>query len=171
MRIQKHHVLGTLAALALIVLLALEALSYGAATIFNEVAAHQDMLRGSVRVEKLFAHINGHVRFEGLVWSDEAGNPVLIVPEGDNVLDVAPIVYDTVALCIPLQHVHAEGECDEATWQALQAHTAHGIDDELQEYGSYADDDSAAEDIDNETNIDPRWAELMKLKDNKLKNK
>ena len=35
MRIRKHHVLGTLAALALIVLLALEALSYGAATIFN----------------------------------------------------------------------------------------------------------------------------------------
>ena len=82
MRIRKHYVLGTLAALALIVFLALEALSYGAATIFNEVAAHQDMLRGSVRVEKLFAHINGHVRFEGLVWSDEAGNPVLIVPEG-----------------------------------------------------------------------------------------
>ncbi len=82
MRIRKHHVLGTLAALALIVLLALEALSYGAATIFNEVAAHLAMLRGSVRVEKLFAHINGHVRFEGLVWSDEAGNPVLIVPEG-----------------------------------------------------------------------------------------
>lgn len=82
MRIRKHYVLGTLAALALIVFLALEALSYGAATIFNEVAAHQDMLRGSVRVETLFAHINGHVRFEGLVWSDEAGNPVLIVPEG-----------------------------------------------------------------------------------------
>lgn len=82
MRIRKHYVLGTLAALALIVFLALEALSYGAATIFNEVAAHQDMLRGSVRVEKLFAHINGHVRFEGLVWSDEVGNPVLIVPEG-----------------------------------------------------------------------------------------
>ena len=102
---------------------------------------------------------------------DDSKDGVLIVPEGDNVLDVAPIVYDTVALCIPLQHVHAEGECDEATWQALQAHTAHGIDDELQEYGSYADDDSAAEDIDNETNIDPRWAELMKLKDNKLKNK
>ena len=103
---------------------------------------------------------------------DDSKDGVLIVPEGDNVLDVAPIVYDTVALCIPLQHVHAEGECDEATWQALQAHTSHGIDDdELQEYGSYADDDSAAEDIDNETNIDPRWAELMKLKDNKLKNK
>ena len=36
-----------------------------------------------MRVEKLFAHINGHVRFEGLTWEDEAGNPVLIVPEGE----------------------------------------------------------------------------------------
>lgn len=82
MRIRKHHVIGTLAAIALAVLLALEALSTGAAAIFNRVAAQQGMLRGSVHVEKLFAHINGHVRFEGLVWEDEAGNPVLVVPEG-----------------------------------------------------------------------------------------
>ncbi len=82
MRIRKHHVIGTLAAIALAVLLALEALSIGAAAIFNQVAAQQGMLRGSVHVEKLFAHINGHVRFEGLVWEDEAGNPVLVVPEG-----------------------------------------------------------------------------------------
>ena len=82
MRIRKHHVIGTLAAIALAVLLALEALSIGAAAIFNRVAAQQGMLRGSVHVEKLFAHINGHVRFEGLVWEDEAGNPVLVVPEG-----------------------------------------------------------------------------------------
>ena len=102
---------------------------------------------------------------------DDSKDGVLIVPEGDNVLDVAPIVYDTVALCIPLQHVHAEGECDEATWQALQAHTAHDLDDEPDEYGTYADEDADADQLDSETNIDPRWAELMKLKDNKLKNK
>lgn len=102
---------------------------------------------------------------------DDSNDGVLIVPEGDNDLDVAPIVYDTVALSIPLQHVHAEGECDEATWQALQAHTAHDLDDEPDEYGTYADEDADADQIDNETNIDPRWAELMKLKDNKLKNK
>ena len=102
---------------------------------------------------------------------DDSNDGVLIVPEGDNVLDVAPIVYDTVALSIPLQHVHAEGECDEATWQALQAHTAHDLDDEPDEYGTYADEDADADQLDNETNIDPRWAELMKLKDNKLKNK
>ena len=102
---------------------------------------------------------------------DDSNDGVLIVPEGDNDLDVAPIVYDTVALSIPLQHVHAEGECDEATWQALQAHTAHDLDDEPDEYGTYADEDADADQLDNETNIDPRWAELMKLKYNKLKNK
>ncbi len=102
---------------------------------------------------------------------DDSNDGVLIVPEGDNDLDVAPIVYDTIALSIPLQHVHAEGECDEATWQALQAHTAHDLDDEPDEYGTYADEDADADQLDNETNIDPRWAELMKLKDNKLKNK
>ena len=102
---------------------------------------------------------------------DDSNDGVLIVPEGDNDLDVAPIVYDTVALSIPLQHVHAEGECDEATWQALQAHTAHDLDDVPDEYGTYADEDADADQLDNETNIDPRWAELMKLKDNKLKNK
>ena len=102
---------------------------------------------------------------------DDSNDGVLIVPEGDNDLDVAPIVYDTVALSIPLQHVHAEGECDEATGQALQAHTAHDLDDEPDEYGTYADEDADADQLDNETNIDPRWAELMKLKDNKLKNK
>ncbi|MDY4417328.1 hypothetical protein [Selenomonas sp.] len=69
--------------LALAIFLMLELLSYGAAGIFNQVAASQDLLRGHVRVEKLFAHINGHVRFEGLVWTDDAGSPVLIVPEGE----------------------------------------------------------------------------------------
>lgn len=98
---------------------------------------------------------------------DDSTDGVLILPDSDNELDVAPIVYDTVALSIPLQHVHAEGECDEATWQALQAHTSQDIADE-DTYGSYAADDDNNE---NETNIDPRWAELMKLKDNNLKNK
>ena len=83
-RLHRRHVaiglLGTIVLGLLAIFLALEALSYGAAGIFNRVAEQQDMLHGHVRVEKLFAHINGHVRFEGLTWEDEAGNPVLIVP-------------------------------------------------------------------------------------------
>jgi len=89
---------------------------------------------------------------------------------------VSSIIYDTVALSIPLQHAHPDGECNEATWQALQEHTAHNIvesdDNDGTLYATYADDaqGDTTED-DNERNIDPRWAELMKLKDNKLKNK
>ena len=75
--------LASVLGLALVIFLALEALSYGAAGIFNHAMESQDLLRGHVRVEKLFAHINGHVRFEGLVWTDDADNPVLIVPEGE----------------------------------------------------------------------------------------
>ena len=86
-RLRRKHIvfglLGTASAVLLAIFLALEALSYGAADLFNQIADQQDMLRGHVRVEKLFAHINGHVRFEGLTWEDEAGNPVLIVPEGE----------------------------------------------------------------------------------------
>ena len=112
-------------------------------------------------------------------YNDETDG-LLIVPDSDNDLNVASIVYDTVALTIPISHVHEEGECDEATWEALQAHTAHSIADDGDEahYGRYADDDGANIEGDaanndeiNESNIDPRWAELLKIKDNNLKNK
>lgn len=66
-RLRRKHIvfglLGTASAVLLAIFLALEALSYGAAGLFNQIADQQDMLRGHVRVEKLFAHINCHVRF------------------------------------------------------------------------------------------------------------
>lgn len=109
-------------------------------------------------------------------WNDETDG-LLIVPNSDNDLNVASIVYDTVVLTIPISHVHPDGECDEATWQALQAHTTQSVnldDDDAQIYGTYADDadtnaqdDAALSDELDESNIDPRWAELLKLKDNK----
>lgn len=98
---------------------------------------------------------------------DDSNDGVLIIPDSSNDLNVASIIYDTVALSIPLQHTHGEGECKGDTWQALQKHTARGIEegDDGTLYSNDADNDE------NEANIDPRWAELMKLKDNKLKNK
>lgn len=60
----------------------LEILSRGAAMVFNQAMENQDMLRGSIKVEKLLAHINGHVTFENLVWKDTSGNTILKVPSG-----------------------------------------------------------------------------------------
>ena len=69
----------------------LEILSRGAAMVFNQAMENQDMLRGSVKVEKLLAHINGYVSFENLVWEDNNGNTILKVPSGSfkvSIIDV-----------------------------------------------------------------------------------
>lgn len=75
----------------LLILLALEIISRGAAQIFNYAMANQDMLRGTITVERLISDITGHVYFTGLEWKDREGNPILEIPSGDfrvNVSDV-----------------------------------------------------------------------------------
>lgn len=75
----------------LLILLALEIISRGAAQIFNYAMANQDMLHGTITVERLISDITGHVYFTGLEWKDREGNPILEIPSGDfrvNVWDV-----------------------------------------------------------------------------------
>ena len=43
---------------------------------------------------------------------DDSRDDVLVIPEGWTKLDVAPLIYDTLLLEIPLRCVHAEGECN-----------------------------------------------------------
>lgn len=77
--------------ICLIILIALEIISRGAAQIFNYAMANQDMLRGTITVERLISDITGHVYFTGLKWKDREGNPILEIPSGDfrvNVWDV-----------------------------------------------------------------------------------
>lgn len=77
--------------ICLIILIALEILSRGAAQIFNYAMANQDMLRGTITVKRLISDITGHVYFTGLEWKDREGNPILEIPSGDfrvNVWDV-----------------------------------------------------------------------------------
>ena len=54
----------------------------GAAEIFNRVMEKQTMLRGTITVETLMAHITGDVNFENLVWKEPDGDLILYVPEG-----------------------------------------------------------------------------------------
>ena len=74
-----------------VILVTLEVISRGAAQIFNHAMANQDMLRGTITVERLISDITGHVYFTNLVWTDREGNPILEIPSGDfrvNVWDV-----------------------------------------------------------------------------------
>lgn len=66
-----------------VILVTLEVISRGAAQIFNHAMANQDMLRGTITVERLISDITGHVYFTNLVWTDREGNPILEIPSGD----------------------------------------------------------------------------------------
>ena len=91
---------------------------------------------------------NVAVRY-GERYNDD-NDEVLEIPSSERYLDVAPLIYDTVALTIPISHSHADGECNEAMSELLASHRAKTIDT----------------DADNDNEIDPRWSQLKKLTDN-----
>lgn len=72
-----------LLALIALLLIFLELLSRGAAMIFNHAMEDQDMLRGTITVDRMISDITGHVYFDNLAWYDPDGNPILTIPSGD----------------------------------------------------------------------------------------
>lgn len=82
----------------------------------------------------------------------------ITVPEEDDVFDVSWLLYEIIALEIPLQHVHEPGACNESMISALETHCATRGDLEA--------DDSQAGETDEDKPIDPRWNELRKILDN-----
>ena len=72
---------------------------------------------------------------------------IIVVPEDEGILDTSWIIYEFVALVIPIRHVHAPGKCNPAMTQALEELSADRSSDE-------------------ESNqpIDPRWEKLNSLK-------
>lgn len=45
---------------------------------------------------------------------DDESDTLLIIPESDNYLNVAYMIYDTAVLAIPPRHVHPLGKCNRA---------------------------------------------------------
>lgn len=79
---------------------------------------------------------------------------LLIIPESDNTLNVAYMIYDTVVLAIPMKHVHPMGKCNRQMSALLRKHRARptGEDAEMEE--------ELIEEMDSmesEPATDPRW--------------
>ena len=72
---------------------------------------------------------------------------LVMVDENDGVLDLAWSIYETIALAVPIQHVHQPGDCNDAMMRVLNEHSA-----------------ARSSDADAEKEIDPRWEKLLKLK-------
>jgi uncharacterized metal-binding protein YceD (DUF177 family) len=82
----------------------------------------------------------------GSEYSEE--DDIIVVPEDEGILDTSWIIYEFVALVIPIRHVHAPGKCNPAMTKALEELSADRSSDE----------ESAQP-------IDPRWEALLKLKE------
>jgi uncharacterized metal-binding protein YceD (DUF177 family) len=72
---------------------------------------------------------------------------VVIVDENEGMLDTAWLIYELVALAIPIKHVQAPGKCNSAMTQKLELLR-----------GTVRSREEEAE------SIDPRWEALKKLK-------
>ena len=72
---------------------------------------------------------------------------LVIVDEDEGILDISWFIYEFIVLAIPIKHVHAPGKCNRDMMKVLNEHSAtrSGVEDEKP--------------------IDPRWSELLKLKE------
>lgn len=112
------------------------------------------VLRGTVTVtcDRCLENMDCEIEAErslkvtfGDVYADEGD--CVKVPADDGCLNVAWHVYEFIALELPLQRVHGDGECDPEMMEILGLHTA-GMAEE------------------SEAPADPRWNELKKIIDN-----
>lgn len=90
---------------------------------------------------------------------DDSRDNVLVIPSHWRELDLLPLMRDTVLLTIPIKHVHADGECNEAMMEKLSELAADMDGDEVPELDDNSEKTFTLGD-------DPRWEALKKLNDN-----
>ena len=73
---------------------------------------------------------------------------IIVVAEDEGILDLTWFIYESVALAIPIRHVHAPGKCNTAMTEVLEELSSDRSSDE--------ESDQA---------VDPRWEALKKLRD------
>lgn len=90
------------------------------------------------------------VRF-GKEYQDE--EEWVVVPEEEGYIDVAWFMYEFIALNIPIQHIHEDGQCNKEMMEKLNEHRSSFTEEDFE--------DEADQPTDGET--DPRWNELKKI--------
>lgn len=98
-------------------------------------------------------------------YNDE-NDELLIIPESETGLNIAYMVYDTVALTIPLKHVHPAGKCNKGMTKHLKMYAASQLDSDSEDENFDEEIDCSSNESDNNAPIDPRWEALRKLTEN-----
>lgn len=94
-------------------------------------------------------------------YNDESDD-LLVIPQGNNELNVAYMLYDTVVLAIPIKHVHPAGKCNRQMSALLKKHRAGSSPEEEDLFEGLTDIDDASYDA---VATDPRWDALKGLAD------
>ena len=91
---------------------------------------------------------------------------LLEIPFGDPDLNIAYMLYDTVALSIPIKHVHPMGKCNRQMSAILKRHRVTGGNDEDSALEEQLIDEMDTMDPGGaeEPSTDPRWDALKGMK-------
>ncbi|MDR2824263.1 MAG: DUF177 domain-containing protein [Prevotellaceae bacterium] len=88
----------------------------------------------------------------------------VIVPGTDGYINLAWFFYEMIVVNIPIKHIHAAGECNNAMRQKLKKHSVRSLNDD-DENDDNDDFDSDMLDSD-ERETDPRWDKLKSVANN-----
>ncbi len=107
----------------------------------------------------------------GAEYSEET-DELVIIPEDEGAINIAWYLYEFIVLNIPMKHVHELGKCNKAMTSKYRKHQAVKVsdnDDEDDDNDELSDvdlsDNDDFSDDSTQTDTDPRWDELKKLKD------
>jgi len=96
----------------------------------------------------------------GKEYSEES-DEIVIIPEEEGEINIAWFLYEFIALCIPIKHVHPAGECNRTVSSKLRKHRAVSTDEEETDEELIEDDELAGEE--DSKSQDPRWDALKGL--------
>ena len=105
--------------------------------------------------EKLFVKL-------GKEYTEESDN-IIVIPEEEGEINLAWFIYEFIALCIPMKHVHGPGKCNKTMSTKLKKHSAKSEDDDDNSF-EFEEVEEESESTNSEN--DPRWDELKKIIDN-----
>lgn len=95
----------------------------------------------------------------GDAYRDDS-DELLEIPERESSLNVAYMIYDTVALSVPMKHVHPMGKCNRQMRAALSRHRARPLDEDAALEDELIDE---MDSMDSTVPTDPRWNALRDI--------
>ena len=94
-------------------------------------------------------------------YNDDS-DELLEIPQSDAYINVAYMHYDTVALAIPIKHVHPMGKCNRQMSALLKKHRARATGEDADLENELIDEIDDIEES-GSTATDPRWDALRNL--------